>query len=240
MNHITNPKVVEFLNDYHSSLTSDMAMWREKAEADKIPIILRETEDLLAIILSLKRPIRILEVGTAVGYSACCFAQICPSATIVSIEIEEQTANIAREEIAKRGLSDRIEVICGDAADVIRGFCEDWEDEQFASREQGIANDSDFKYHDFDFMFVDAAKSQYDEFLYEARPILADDALIICDNLLQGGMTADNIYDSDKRYRTSIRRMRTFMDGLKSRGDLEVRFTSAGDGLAICRLKKSE
>lgn len=236
MNHITNPNVVEFLDGYHRSLTGDMAVWRERAEADKIPIILRETEDLLAVILSLKKPMRILEVGTAVGYSACFFAQYCRQAKVVSIEIEEETAELARREVEKRGLAERVEIISGDAAQVINKFCEDWEDSTFKGLE--TEEDSDFPRSNFDFFFIDGAKSQYDEFLYQARPILADEAIIICDNILQGGMTADASYDSDKRYRTSIRRMRTFMDGLSSRGDLDVRFTSAGDGLAICRLKK--
>lgn len=252
MNHITNPKILEFMDSYHSSLNQDMAAWRAEAEAENIPIILKETEDLLAVVLSLKKPKRILEVGTAVGYSACFFAQVCHQAKLVTIEIEQERVDQARREISKRGLEDRIQVIHGDASQVISLFCDQWEEDmsregqgltQGLDQEQEEAGDpsaEDFPHYGFDLLFLDAAKSHYDEFMHEAMPILADDALIICDNILQGGMTADESYDPKKRHRTSIRRMRTFMDSLCQRQDLEVRFTAAGDGLAFCRLKKKE
>ena len=138
---------------------------------------------------------KILEIGAAVGYSACCFAEGC-DCRVVTIESSPQAFEIARNNIENMGFSDRVTVLSGDAREVLVKLAEEAE-EAANGRSGGEA---------FDVVFIDAAKSHYKAFWDLAMPLCNDEAMIICDNVLMKGMTASDEYDPGKKYKTSIRK----------------------------------
>ncbi|MBR3756599.1 MAG: class I SAM-dependent methyltransferase, partial [Firmicutes bacterium] len=145
MKNITNDKVTEYICRYYHPVNEDLAHLREIGERDNVPIILKETEMILTTLLNLKRPAKILEIGTAIGYSSIYFATVCPDAEVYTIEKNEQMLQAARHNIAESGLENRIHSLFGDGQEQI---------EKLAS--QGITG--------FDFVFIDAAKSHYRRF----------------------------------------------------------------------------
>ena len=138
--NIINPEVVEYITSLYRPVNEDFGRFRAEAEADRVPIILPDTESLILNLLRIMKPQRILEIGTAVGYSASCFAAVC-DADITTVEVKEETAGIARANIDRFGFSERIEVLCGDGEEIV--------------------NNLDMQY---DFVFIDAAKSHYRRF----------------------------------------------------------------------------
>ncbi len=210
--HITDEKVTAYLDQLYQPLTSDLMAFREAAEEEGIPIILRDTEQMLSVLLHMIRPRHILEIGAAVGYSACYFAEVCPDARIVTIEKEETMARRAADRIRSFGYDDRIRVVTGDAAKV--SFAESGES--------------------FSFVFIDAAKSHYDEFWDAAVPYLAPGGVIVCDNVLMRGSVAADEYDSPPgKHKTSIRHMREFLHRITREPGVVTSVLAAGDGLSV-------
>ena len=137
LKNITNDKVTSYICQYYHPVNEDLAQLRQMGEKDNVPIILKETEMILTTLLNLKRPLRILEIGTAIGYSSIYFASVCPDAEVYTIEKNEQMLQAARHNIKEAGLHHRIHSLFGDGQEQI---------EKLAS--QGI--------HGFDFVFIDA------------------------------------------------------------------------------------
>ena len=157
-----------------------------------------------------------LEIGAAVGYSACCFADGC-NCDVATIEADLDAYKTARINISALGFADKVKVIYGDAREVLEKMNEE------NDNEDGL----------FDAVFIDAAKSHYKSFWDLAMPLCKQDALVICDNVLMKGMTASDEYDPNKKYKTSIRKMREF---IKYINDLEYADTCVlpvGDGVSI-------
>ena len=213
----------EFADRHHKALDDDLAELRRSNEDESVPLILAETEDVLNILTSLKRPKRILEIGTAHGYSALFFAKKLPEARVTTIERNPAMIVHAEEEFAKRSESERIDLRTGDAGEILDSLAEELKD----AGEQ----------EKFDFVFIDAAKSHYREFLEQAEKICTKDALIVCDNILLKGWIIEADGAAAKRHRTSIKYMKQFLTYLKERDDLEVAILTGGDGLAIIRFK---
>ena len=174
--NITNGIITAFINTFYKNDNKDLQELRAFAEAQHVPIILRDTEGLLMNLLRIKKPQRILEIGAAVGYSACCFAEGC-GCQVVTIESNPETFEIAKNNIENMGFSDRVEVRSGDARDVLVQMAE----------EEAAKDDPE---GGFDVVFIDAAKSHYKAFWDLALPLCNDDAMIICDNVLmnRGGL----------------------------------------------------
>ncbi len=127
--NITNDKVTDYLDSLYHPLTEELALLREKSEAEFVPVILKDTERFLVTMLKIIKPKRILEIGTAVGYSASCFAEICGGDTeIVTLEASENMYEAAVENIRKMGYSDRIKVIFGDACESMKKVA--WKEER--------------------------------------------------------------------------------------------------------------
>ena len=185
--NITNGIITAFINTFYKNDNKDLQELRAFAEAQHVPIILRDTEGLLMNLLRIKKPQRILEIGAAVGYSACCFAEGC-GCQVVTIESNPETFEIAKNNIENMGFSDRVEVRSGDARDVLVQMAE----------EEAAKDDPE---GGFDVVFIDAAKSHYKAFWDLALPLCNDDAMIICDNVLMKGMTASDEYDPGKNIR---------------------------------------
>ena len=200
--NIINPEVVEYITSLYRPVNEDFGRFRAEAEADRVPIILPDTESLILNLLRIMKPQRILEIGTAVGYSASCFAAVC-DADITTVEVKEETAGIARANIDRFGFSERIEVLCGDGEEIV--------------------NNLDMQY---DFVFIDAAKSHYRRFWDAALKHCSKGAVIVSDK-----------YDETGKYRTNIRRMREFVEYITNVDYADTALLPVGDGVAISILK---
>ncbi|MGN0659814.1 MAG: O-methyltransferase [Emergencia sp.] len=212
--NITNDLVTEYIQGYYRPLTRELAELREIGERDRVPIILKETEMVLDLLLSLKKPRRILEIGTAIGYSSLYFALKCPDAEIYTIEKDEIAVYAARANIDAFGMEKRIHSLLGDGQEQTQKLAD-----------SGICG--------FDFVFIDAAKSHYRRFLDAALDVCSDGALIVSDNILQKAMTVSDSYDPQNRHKTNIRKMREYVDCITCSRELQTSLMSVGDGLAV-------
>ncbi|QIB69444.1 O-methyltransferase [Aminipila butyrica] len=216
--NIINEQVTAYLDGFYQPPTAELGKLRLEAEAARVPIILKDTEGLLLNLIRMKRPQRILEVGTAVGYSACCFAAAWEGTQIVTIEYNEETAKVAQQNIEKLGYSQRIQVYQGDGSQVMERLSKE--------------NDSPF-----DLIFIDAAKSHYQRFWESALPLAKKDALILCDNVLMKAMTVSNQYDVQGKHKTNIRKMREFVQYIHQLDYCHTAMLPIGDGLSISLLQ---
>lgn len=174
------------------------------------PIISRDTEQLLVTLLAAKRPSRVLEVGTAVGYSAILMADnLPPDSRIITVERYKKHAEIAVDNIFRVGYQEKIRVIEGEAAEVLT-----WLD------------------GGFDFIFLDAAKAQYIEFLPELMRLLNKGGLLVSDDVLFHGMTGDD-GNVVRRKITIVKRLRMYLDKITHDPALETALIPIGDGVAV-------
>lgn len=184
---------------------------KQKALEDKIPIIMDDTLNVISKILIEKRPSKILEIGTAVGYSAICFSEYLKDDGIIdTIEREEERVKQARENIKNAEVEDKINILFGDAVEILPTL--------------------NSKY---DIVFIDAAKGKYPFFLKEALRMLSNDGIIIADNVLYKGYVMSD-YNKHKQ-RTAVRNLREFIQELKDNAELDVEILEVGDGLAIAK-----
>lgn len=200
---------------YISSLTPDNGRLTEEigaaARQRGVPIIRRESESLLKMLLALKKPSRILEIGTAVGYSTLIMAEnTSETCRITTVEIGEEDASLALAAFERAGLENRIELIVGDALKALPGL-----------------KDS------FDFVFIDASKGQYMNFFNAVRGLLMPGAVILCDNVLQGGDVLKSHFIIEQRDRTVHRRMRDFLFKITHDEDFVTSIVPTGDGMAV-------
>jgi len=183
----------------------------KEAIADEVPIVRRETKEWIKTMLLIKKPMRILEVGTAVGFSSVYMSQyLSEGAHITTIEKWEPRIVKAKENFKKAGVEDKITLLEGDAADVLKGL--------------------DGSY---DFIFMDAAKGQYIHFLPDVIRLLEKDGVLISDNVLQDGEVLDSKYVVNRRNRTIHSRMREYLYVLKNHDMLETSIIPLGDGIAL-------
>ena len=211
--NIINPEVVEYITSFYRPVNEELGSFRAAAEADRVPVILPDTEALILNLLRIMKPERILEIGTAVGYSASCFASVC-DADITTVEGKEETAGIARANIDRFGFSERIEVLCGDGEEIV--------------------NNLDMQY---DFVFIDAAKSHYRRFWDAALKHCSKGAVIVSDNVLFKARVVSDKYDETGKYKTNIRRMREFVEYITNVDYADTALLPVGDGVTISILK---
>ena len=184
---------------------------KKKALEDKIPIIMDDTLQVIDTLLKEKRPSRILEIGTAVGYSAICFSEyLQKDGYIDTIEREEERVFQAKENIKKTGVEDKINILFGDAVEILPTLNKK-----------------------YDVVFIDAAKGKYPFFLKEALRMLDEKGIIIADNVLYKGYVMSD-YNKHKQ-RTAVRNLREFLKELQENSELEIEILEVGDGLAIAR-----
>ena len=181
----------------------------KKARREYIPIIRHETQSVLRVLLTQTRPAEILEVGTAIGFSAILMCEN-SEARITTIENYEKRIEPARENFKKAGVSDRVNLIFGDAMEVLPRLA-----------------------GPYDFIFMDAAKGQYIRFLPEVLRLLAGGGMLVSDNVLQDGDILESHYAVERRNRTIYKRMREYLYELTHREDLETTILPIGDGLAL-------
>lgn len=187
---------------------------KEEALKNHVPIIEDDSLEYISNILKEKRPNKILEIGTAVGYSAINFSKylVGENAKVLTIEIKEQMYEKAIQNISLMGLQDKIEVINADATKYLKNINEQ-----------------------FDVVFIDAAKGQYLVFLEEAIRLCKIGGIIIADNMLYRGRTLSDY--NEHKHRTATNRLREYLVQMKEDERLDSTLIKVGDGLAISIVK---
>ncbi len=186
---------------------------KQKALENHIPIIMDETLDVIEKYLESNKPKRMLEIGTAVGYSAICFTEFLDqNGKIDTIERDLERVKEAKENIKKVGLENKINIYEGDAVEILPNL-----------------NDK------YDVVFIDAAKGKYPFFLKEALRLINKNGIIFADNILYKGYVMSN-YNKHKQ-RTAVRNLREYIKEVSENPSLETKILEVGDGLAISRIK---
>lgn len=221
--NITNDRITEYLDEFYRPLSGELGKLRASAEERLIPVITKDTEALLLNMIRMKKPGRILEIGTAVGYSAICFASASAGTEVVSLESSASMCREANENVAMFGLSERIRIIEGDASESLK---------QLADSIKDVDSEG------FDLVFIDAAKSLYKDFWNACIPLCRKGAVIISDNVLLKARTASDEYITKRRQKTSVRHMREYLDYITGSKEAHTAVLSVGDGVAVSVLKE--
>lgn len=188
---------------------------REFAARNHVPIIRRDTAALLRTLAALRRPRRILEIGTAIGYSAAVLGHILPDSYIDTVEIDLDSVVLARENIRKMGFGDQIRVIAGDGAEVMASFCVP-----------------------YDMIFLDAAKGQYLNLYEDAVRLLYVGGLLVCDNCIFYGKVPGQPEQTPHKHRTIVANLRKFLEKMMGDPRLSASLLHVGDGVALaCKIK---
>ena len=186
---IVEERFVTYINLLSGENTPLLEEIEKEAHESGIPIIRRETQSLLRVLLALRKPQRILEVGTAIGFSALFMAEYNPAGGhITTIENYEKRIPIARDNFERAGRADQIILLEGDAADVLKELS-----------------------GPYDMIFMDAAKGQYIHFLEDVMRLLAPEGLLVSDNVLQDGDIIESRFAVTRRNRTIHKRMREYL-----------------------------
>ena len=207
---ITDERFVTYIHSLEKPNSEILTEIEQVAHKDLVPIIRKEMESFLRVILTIKHPKEILELGTAIGYSAILMSECC-DAKITTIENYEKRIPIARENFEKAGKSDQIELLEGDAMEVMKTLPKE----------------------KYDFIFMDAAKAQYINYLPEVMRLLIPGGVLITDNVLQDGDLIQSKFVVRRRDRTIHKRMREFLETVKHDERLETSIVPIGDGIVM-------
>ena len=208
---IVDERIVTFINSLDTKNSELLEIIEKEARRDDVPIIRREMQSFLKVLLMLKRPVNVLEVGTAVGFSALLMSESVPAGCrITTIENYEKRIPVARENFRRAGKEEQITLIEGDAADVLKTL-------------EGS----------YDFIFMDAAKGQYIHFLPEILRLLPPGGCLVSDNVMQDGDVIESRFAVERRNRTIHARMREYLYELKHHPELETSVIPLGDGVAV-------
>ncbi|MBS5387510.1 MAG: O-methyltransferase [Clostridiales bacterium] len=208
---IVDERIVTFINSFETQNSEILEKIEKEALASHVPIIRKEMQSFLKMLLALKEPENILEVGTAVGFSALLMSECVPAdCRITTIENYEKRIPLARENFRRAGKEDQIVLIEGDAAQVLKEL-----------------NGS------YDFIFMDAAKGQYIHYLPEVLRLLDKGGVLVSDNVMQGGEVIESRFAVERRNRTIHARMREYLYELKHTKELVTSILPLGDGVAV-------
>ena len=186
---------------------------KQKALEEHIPIIMDDTLEVIGNVLKENKPRRILEIGTAVGYSAICFSKfLADGGKIDTIERDNERIKEAKKNIKDMNLEKVIHIFEGDAVEILPTLNEK-----------------------YDMVFIDAAKGKYPFFLKEALRMLSKNGMIFADNILYKGYVMSD-YNKHKQ-RTAVRNLREYIKEVTENENLETEILEVGDGLAISKLR---
>ncbi|MUK87023.1 methyltransferase domain-containing protein [Ornithinibacillus sp. L9] len=206
----------EEIMNYISEITPPDEEWikelKQQATADRVPIMESSGIEFLLQLIRLNKPKRILEVGTAIGYSALRMHHVNPESEIVTIEKDENRYKQAIENITKHNKHTNVQVIHGDALEEI---------EKLVSQKEK-----------FQCIFIDAAKGQYKRFFELSSPLLQDNGFIITDNVLFRGYVANPDFEHP-RYKKMVEKIRAFNQWLMNHPDYVTTILPIGDGVAV-------
>ncbi|MGP1597395.1 O-methyltransferase [Peptoanaerobacter stomatis] len=214
INDITYEQIFEYIDEFNKKENKIIDELRVFAEQNNIPIIKKDVENFLKTFLNITKPKKILELGCAIGYSSIFMSSVLnDDVHIDTLEINENMYNTASENIKKFSLTN-INVILGNASDIIPSL--------------------DQKY---DFVFIDASKSHYDEFFSLILNKLKKNAIVICDNTLFKGYLCMDRADVPKRQKTIYDKMTNFLENIKKNEDISYNMLPLGDGLLVIYFK---
>ena len=208
---IVEERVVTFIHSLETENSEILEQMEKEALDSRVPIIRKEMQSFLKVLLAMKMPKRILEVGTAVGFSALLMSEYAPAdCQITTIEKYEKRIPIARENFKRAGKETQITLLEGDAMEILKGLT-----------------------GSFDFIFMDAAKGQYIYYLPEVLRLLEKDGVLVSDNVLQEGEIIESRFAVERRNRTIHSRMREYLYELKHHSLLETSIIPLGDGVSV-------
>ena len=208
---IIDERLKVFLDSLDAGHTEFLEALEEEALRTDVPVIRRETQSFIKTLLAVKRPARILEVGTAVGFSTLLMCEYGPAGVkIVTIESYEKRIAAARENFRRAGREKQITLLEGDAGAVLKSLGEP-----------------------FDLVFMDAAKGQYINWLPDVKRLLLPGGVLLSDNVLQEGDLLESHYLVERRNRTIHKRMREYLFALTHDPELETTILPIGDGCAL-------
>lgn len=208
---VVDERLVTYINSLDQGNTEILDIIEREALDSYVPIIRKEMQSFLKLLLAMQKPKRILEVGTAVGFSAILMAEYDPEACeITTIENYEKRIPIAKENFKRAGKEDQITLIEGDATEVLKQLSEP-----------------------YDMIFMDAAKGQYIHFMPDILRLLKTGGVLVSDNVLQDGDIIESHFAVTRRNRTIYKRMREYLYELTHRDDLVTAVFPIGDGITV-------
>ncbi len=213
---IVNERITAYINSLEPELTPELLALEKEALHKHVPIIKKETQGVLKFLLQLQKPKRILEVGTAIGFSALFMSEYsnkdCRITTIekVPMRLEEAEKNLNDERFVQRA---KVQLLQGEALEVLK---------QLVQEKQ-----------QYDMIFLDAAKAQYMSFLPELMNLLEVKGMLITDNVLQDGTVTQSRYSITRRDRTIHTRMREYLYAITHMEELSSVVLPVGDGVAL-------
>ena len=211
MQDIVNERVVSFINSFDKRNSPICNIIEKEAREQGVPIIRKEMESFLRTMLRLTGAKDILEIGAAVGYSSIFMSRnMADGAHITTIENYPPRIERAKANIALAGMEDKITLIPGDAAEVLKELSGSW-----------------------DFIFMDAAKGHYIHFMPEVMRLLAPGGILVSDNVLQDGDIFESRYGIKRRNHTIHNRMREYLYALTHDEAFDTVILETGDGMAI-------
>lgn len=208
---IVDERMVTFIHSLETENSEILETIEKEALDTFVPIIRKEMQSFLKVLLSIQKPKKILEVGTAVGFSALLMSEYAPEdCQITTIEKYEKRIPIARENFKRAGKEHQITLLEGDALEILKGLDES-----------------------FDFIFMDAAKAQYIYYMPEVIRLLNQGGVLVSDNVLQDGDIIESRFAVERRNRTIHSRMREYLYALKHEDRLLTSIIPLGDGVAV-------
>lgn len=208
---IVDERMVTYIHSLESPESEIVEKIEQEALDSSVPIIRKETQSFLKVLLLIKKPLRILEIGTAIGYSAILMSEYMPEgAHITTIENYEKRIPVARENFKRAGREKQITLLKGDAMEVLKTLSDT-----------------------YDLIFMDAAKGQYIRYLPEVMRLLAPGGILVTDNVLQDGDVTESRFAVERRNRTIHSRMREYLYELKHMEEFQTSIIPLGDGVAL-------
>ena len=208
---IVDERIVTFINSMETENSEILDAIESEALSTYVPIIRKEMQSFLKVLLTIQKPMRILEVGTAVGFSALLMSEYAPlGCEITTIENNEKRIPIARNNFKRAGKESQITLLEGDAMEVLPTLKEP-----------------------YDFIFMDAAKGQYINYMPEVLRLLKAGGTLVSDNVMQDGSIIESRFAVERRDRTIHSRMREYLYELKHHEELLTSIIPLGDGVAV-------
>lgn len=200
-----------FSESLRKPLSKELSDFYEDAKRRTIPVIEEETMDILAFLLSVKEPSRVLEIGSAIGFSASFILNFLkPAASLTSMEYNDAMADEAEENWRRLGISERIIFKRGDAVVLLKEENEP-----------------------YDFIFLDSAKGQYPTLLPDLKRLLKKGGILFSDNVLMEGRVTESRFFIERRDRTSYERIRSFLREVSKDPDFQTDLLPLGDGILL-------
>ena len=212
---IADERMMTFIHSFDSGNPPYLLELEQYARENNVPIVRPQMQSLLKFLLTWGRPMKILEVGTAIGFSALLMSEYAPQGChITTIEKYEKRIPLAKENFKKAGKEDKITLLEGDAVEILADMQET-----------------------FDFIFMDDAKGQYIHFLPDILRLLEPGGLLVSDNILQDGDIVESKYAVTRRNRTIHNRMREYLYALTHHEELETVILPVADGVTLSTKK---